>query len=110
MVSILGYIVPLKQIEYGVYKNHIITYPKPYSIYLKGDYKVTWVVQDFPSTVVSMLGLPKPGWGSLLDVPILRPFTGFESTYGAPTTYANLHVDSVIYSYTKTPSEKTFGF
>ena len=29
-------IVPLKYIEYGVYGDVIITYPKPYSIYLRG--------------------------------------------------------------------------
>ena len=32
-------IVPLKYIEYGVYGDLIIIYPKPYSMYLiKGDY------------------------------------------------------------------------
>ena len=31
-----GFIVPLKQIEYGVYGDFIIIYPKPYSIYLRG--------------------------------------------------------------------------
>ena len=31
-----GPIVPLKQIEYGVYGDLIIIYPKPYSIYLRG--------------------------------------------------------------------------
>ena len=31
-----GYIVPLKKIEYGVYGILIITYPKPYSMYLRG--------------------------------------------------------------------------
>ena len=30
-----GSIVPLKQIEYGVYADLIIIYPKPYSIYLE---------------------------------------------------------------------------
>ena len=29
-------IVPLKYIEHGVYGDPIITYPKPYSIYLRG--------------------------------------------------------------------------
>ena len=29
-------IVPLKQIEYWVYGDLIIVYPKPYSIYLRG--------------------------------------------------------------------------
>ena len=29
-------IVPLKYIELGVYGDLIITYPKPYSIYLRG--------------------------------------------------------------------------
>ena len=29
-------IVPLKQIECGVYGDLIIIYPKPYSIYLRG--------------------------------------------------------------------------
>ena len=32
------FIVPLKQIEYGVYGNLIMIYPKPYYIYL-GDYR-----------------------------------------------------------------------
>ena len=32
----LGFIVPVKQIEYGVYGDLIILYPKPYSIYLRG--------------------------------------------------------------------------
>ena len=31
-----GVIVPLKWIEYGVYGDLIIIYPKPYSIYLRG--------------------------------------------------------------------------
>ena len=31
-----GFIVLLKQIEYGVYGDLIIIYPKPYSIYLRG--------------------------------------------------------------------------
>ena len=31
-----GSIVPLKYIEYGVYGDLIIIYPKPYSIYLRG--------------------------------------------------------------------------
>ena len=30
------FIVPLKQIEYGVYADLIVIYPKPYSIYLRG--------------------------------------------------------------------------
>ena len=39
--TILGYvyvgvIIPLKLIEYGVYGDLIIMYPKPYSIYLRG--------------------------------------------------------------------------
>ena len=29
-------IVPLKQIEYGVYRDLSFIYPKPYSIYLRG--------------------------------------------------------------------------
>ena len=29
-------IVPLKWIEYGVYGDLVIMYPKPYSIYLRG--------------------------------------------------------------------------
>ena len=32
----VGVIVPLKQIEYGVYEGLIIVYPKPCSIYLRG--------------------------------------------------------------------------
>ena len=32
----LGYIVPLKWMEYGIYGDLIIIYPKPYSIYLRG--------------------------------------------------------------------------
>ena len=35
-MGILKIIVPLKSIEYGVYGDHIILYPKPYSIYLRG--------------------------------------------------------------------------
>ena len=35
-------IVPLKYIEYGVYGDLIITYQKPYSIYLKGDCKFSF--------------------------------------------------------------------
>ena len=31
----LGYRVPLKQIDYGVYRDLIILYPKSYSIYLR---------------------------------------------------------------------------
>ena len=31
-------IVPLKEIEYGLYGDPIIIYPEPYSIYLRGDY------------------------------------------------------------------------
>ena len=30
------FIFPLKKIEYGVYGELIIIYPKPYSIYLRG--------------------------------------------------------------------------
>ena len=33
--------VPLKQIEFGVYGELIIRYPKPYSIYLRGAYRCT---------------------------------------------------------------------
>ena len=33
---LVGYRFPLKYIEYGVYGDPIITYPKPYSIYLRG--------------------------------------------------------------------------
>ena len=29
-------IVPLKEIEYGVYGDPMLMYPKPYSIYLRG--------------------------------------------------------------------------
>ena len=36
----LEFIVPLKQVEYGVYGDLIIIRPKPYSIYLKGVYRV----------------------------------------------------------------------
>ena len=32
----LGFIVPLKLIEYGVYGDLTTIYPKPYSIYLNG--------------------------------------------------------------------------
>ena len=32
----LGSIAPLKYIEYGVYGDLIIIYPKPFSIYLRG--------------------------------------------------------------------------
>ena len=31
-----GYIVPRKHIEYWVYGDLIIIYPKPYSIYVRG--------------------------------------------------------------------------
>ena len=33
-------IAPLKKIEYGVYGDLIVIYPKPSSIYLMGDYRV----------------------------------------------------------------------
>ena len=36
MQKILGHIVPLKWIEYGLYGDLIIRYPEPYSIYLRG--------------------------------------------------------------------------
>ena len=42
-------IVPLKQIEYGVYGDLIIRYPKPYSIYLRGT--LCW-----PSSVLVIIG------------------------------------------------------
>ena len=32
----IGFIVPLKWIDYGVYADLILIYPKPYSIYLRG--------------------------------------------------------------------------
>ena len=32
----LGHIVPLKYLEYEVYRDLIIIYPKPYSLYLRG--------------------------------------------------------------------------
>ena len=32
----LSPLVPLKEIEYGVYGDLTIIYPKPYSIYLRG--------------------------------------------------------------------------
>ena len=35
-VSSLQGIVPLKSIEYGVYGDLVIIYPKPYSVYLQG--------------------------------------------------------------------------
>ena len=34
-----AFIIPLKQIEYGVYGDLVIMYPKPYSIYSRGDYR-----------------------------------------------------------------------
>ena len=34
--TLLRPIVPLKQIEYGVYGDLIVIYSKPYSIYLRG--------------------------------------------------------------------------
>ena len=37
LLSLHGFVVPLKQIEYGVYGDiSIIYHPKPYSIYLRG--------------------------------------------------------------------------
>ena len=33
---LLNLIVPLKKIEYGVYGDLLVLYPKPYSIYLRG--------------------------------------------------------------------------
>ena len=36
---VVGFIVSLKQIEYGVYEHLTIIYPKPHVIYLKGDYR-----------------------------------------------------------------------
>ena len=34
--------VPLRELEYGVYGDLIMVYPKPYSIYVRGDYRC-WV-------------------------------------------------------------------
>ena len=42
--------VPLKQIEYGVYGDLITTYPKPYSIYLRGTIVLGSVQMDAPNT------------------------------------------------------------
>ena len=39
------YIVPLKWVEHGVYGDLILTYPKPYSIYLRG------TILDKPQTL-----------------------------------------------------------
>ena len=38
--------VTLKEIEYGVYGDLNIIYPMPYSIYLKGDYKINFVLNS----------------------------------------------------------------
>ena len=35
-LNVESLIVPLKQIDYGVYGDLILIYPKPYSIYLRG--------------------------------------------------------------------------
>ena len=35
-----GDVVPLKYIEYGVYGDLLIIYPKPYSVLLMGDNRV----------------------------------------------------------------------
>ena len=62
MVQGLGHIVPLKQIEYGLYGVHgdlVIIYPKLYSIYLRGTIciKLAHVVQawdsGFPAQLLS---------------------------------------------------------
>ena len=47
----------LKQIEYGVYGDLIIIYPKPYSIYLRGTILVKylgWVVEDLDMVFVCL--------------------------------------------------------
>ena len=37
---VFGFMVTLKYIEYGVYGDLIVIYPKPYSIYLRGTVRV----------------------------------------------------------------------
>ena len=39
-------IVPLRYIEYGVYGDLIIRYPKPYSIYLRGTMRSSGTIRE----------------------------------------------------------------
>ena len=41
-------IVPLRYIEYGVYGDLIIRYPKPYSIYLRGTMRSSGTIRGLP--------------------------------------------------------------
>ena len=71
----LEFIVPLELIEYGIYGDLIITYPKPYSIYLRGT--IGFGVEKLcHSASVWGFGFGGPGLAVALEVTTLVRPTG----------------------------------
>ena len=113
-----GFIVLLKLTEYGVYGDLSIIYPKPYSIYLMGDYRVwgsnpwflltSWITalsgfQD--PTAGGQTGMKKSSllsymWqlpkirGTFWGVPIRIRIVMFWGPYWGPPIWGNYHVSS----------------
>ena len=57
----LGLIVPLKQIEHGVYEDLVIIYPKQYSIYLRGTITLYSRILRLKDVDVRALSMSAPG-------------------------------------------------
>ena len=75
-------IVPLNYIEYGVYGDLIMMYPKPYSIYLRGT--INPIAPDPLATSLGGIGFPcYCGWRK--SYPIHLFFWGDYSNLGIPS-------------------------